>query len=226
MTIFKFSIGSVLGFVATLVSTYKFSIGLVLGVVATLVAIYIKSESKNSMTIGDAVAFVSGVVTSLVATCIERESKKWELRRKYGQCAGEYDGFCFKDERSANEKSQQRMCLLKEFGPRDGKLEDEPKSEATVKYHGDNILKVSLKHDADNHDTGQRRWKREWKGTLTMETEDNGTLVWQYQGPEDGNEFGFTRCIWNKGEDKLYLVGEQLDGFGREVLVKRRPKKM
>lgn len=225
MTMNKFPIERVLGVATTLVSAYKFSICFVLVVGVTLVAVSTQSEPENSMTIGVCVGLVSGVVTSLVATCIAWESKKRELREKYGQCAGEYDGFCFKDERSAGEKSQQSTCLLKEFGPRDGKLEDQPKSEATVTYHGDNILKVSLRHDAGNHDKGERKWKREWKGTLTMETEDNGTLVWQYQGPEDGNQFGFKRCIWNR-EDKLYLVGEQMDGLGREVLVKRKPKKL
>jgi hypothetical protein len=91
----------------------------------------------------------------------------------------------------------------------DGKLKSKPDSDAVVTYDRDNILKLRLTEKAGSV----------WEGILTMETEDNGTVVWQYVAPEGRCEFGFKRCIWN-GKDRIFLVGEKLDGFGQEVLIK------
>lgn len=127
--------------------------------------------------------------TAFVTWGLTRFYEKWKLAKKYGRCAGKYKGFL----------------------PKDGKLDNEPSSEAEVTYLCDNILKLRLSH---------RGGSFVWEGTLTMETEDNGTVVWQYVVPAGNCQFGFKRCIWN-GTDRLYLVGEHLDGYGHEVLIKQ-----
>ena len=91
----------------------------------------------------------------------------------------------------------------------DGKQKSHPESDAVVTYLRDNVLKLRLTEKAGPV----------WEGILTMETEDNGTVVFQYVAPEGKYEFGFKRCIWN-GKDKLYLVGERLGGYHYEVLIK------
>lgn len=99
----------------------------------------------------------------------------------------------------------------KGFSLKDGKLDSQPSSEAEVTYLHDNLLKLRLSHDGGSF---------VWEGTLTMETEDNGTVVWQYVVPAGNCQFGFKRCIWN-GKDRLYLVGEKLEGYGHEVLIRQ-----
>ncbi len=56
-----------------------------------------------------------------------------------------------------------------------------------------------------------------------METEDNGTITYRYTLPKADYEFGFKRCIWNRTEKALYLVGERIDGCNCEVLIKQSP---
>jgi hypothetical protein len=91
-------------------------------------------------------------------------------------------------------------------------LRDQPSSQAVITYLRDNILEIRLSHDEGG---------RTWQGWITMETADFGTIVWQYVVPAEDCEFGFKRCIWNGHEGRLYLVGESLDGYGREVLIKQ-----
>lgn len=47
-----------------------------------------------------------------------------------------------------------------------------------------------------------------------MEMEQYGSIVFQYL---DSPEFGFKRCIVNS-PDEVYLIGEKLDGYHKEVL--------
>ena len=91
-------------------------------------------------------------------------------------------------------------------------LHGQPSSQAIVSYLRDNLLEIRLTHDDG---------RRTWRGWITMETAEFGTVVWQYEVPVDDCEFGFKRCIWNARERRLYLVGEGLDGYGREVLIKQ-----
>jgi hypothetical protein len=108
---------------------------------------------------------------------------------KYGKMAGTYEGFDF-------EKSDGR------------KLSSKQKSTAKITYVKGNLLKIHL-HTHDN---------RTWEGSITMEMEQYGSLVWKYiDCSQEEYEFGFKRCIMNS-PDEIYLIGEKLDGYGKEVL--------
>ena len=138
------------------------------------------------------VSLLIGVVASLTASWIAwRLSLRYSrrcYRRKYGRFPGKYEGFGF----------------MKEDGR---KLQDQPQSQAVIRYQKDNLLLIELEHN-----------DRKWSGFITMETENYGTVAWRYHGlPNDKREFGLKRCIFNLEEDEIYLIGERPE-YGKEVL--------
>jgi len=138
------------------------------------------------------IGFVVGFLSSLLASLLERRSQMARTKRlqaeKYGKMAGKYQGFTF-------EASNGR------------KLSTEPKSTAEITYLKANLLKIRLDHD-----------DRSWEGLITMEMEQYGSLVWKYLNSiQEEYEFGFKRCIINSLTE-IYLIGEKLDGYDREVL--------
>ena len=133
----------------------------------------------------------TSLITSLIAWCMRGYCEMRRQRKMYGRLPGEYEGYRFS---VANGRE----------------LEPRPSSTAKVCYEHGNILSIQLTHDA-----------RTWHGTLTMESESTGGVVWRYTDLGEGKrEFGFKRCIVGEGE--IYLVGDAIDGYGREVL-KRLP---
>ena len=88
------------------------------------------------------------------------------------------------------------------------KLQDDPQSQAVIIYDCGNLLSIKVKHD-----------DRNWTGVITMETGNYGTVAWRYQGLLEGQrEFGLKRCIFH--EDEIYLIGERVEGYSKEVLKK------
>ena len=97
------------------------------------------------------------------------------------------------------------------FSDSDGRqLESAQAGTAVISYLRDNLLSIELTHD-----------HRTWFGTILMEAGNAGTIVWRYIDlPENQREFGLKRCIAEK--DEVYLIGDQIHGYGKEVLQRIR----
>ena len=140
---------------------------------------------------------LSGVITSVIASGIAwylgRCYEKNRWRSKYSRYKGEYDGFVF-----SNTNGRQ--------------LKPTPISGARLSYNHDNILSIEVTHDEG---------KRRWQGDIFMETANSGSVVFRYVDRADELEFGFKRCIF-EGDNEFYLVGEQTDGYGKEVFKRKK----
>ena len=135
------------------------------------------------------IGFVTGIVTSIVGTLLV--SRWHEGRSKQRQA----------------EKYGKMAGDYRGFTLEGGRLSPGPVSTAKITYIEANLLEIRLDHD-----------NRSWKGTIAMEIEQYGSLVWQYPiSSQDKCEFGFKRCIVNS-PDEVYLISEKLDGYDKEVL--------
>ena len=143
---------------------------------------------------------ISGVPSGLfVAFIVWQIQKCWSmrsLREKFGGISGTYKGYEFKNGQ--------------------WELKTEPISEAKIKYEQDNILSITLTHELAS-DTPLT-----WEGFIAMEAEKYGALTFRYvKGLREGQlRSGFKRCIVEG--NRVYLVGEETEGYGYEVLIRDR----
>jgi hypothetical protein len=137
-----------------------------------------------------------------------RNRKK--LKEKFSLPAGEYNCYSFEkilpdieDETSANFK--------RSITPNGGK--------ADIVYESENILKITLK-ERDGY---------EWSGKIFMQDETVGNIVWRYtnlplQRDKEWHWFGLKKLLVREEEHfvYLYIIGEVSEGFGNEVLMKKK----
>lgn len=87
-------------------------------------------------------------------------------------------------------------------------------SKASIKYEGGNRLTIKLTHDLEPNE-------RTWKGLITMDNENYGTLGFQYTDKQ--REFGFKRCIiTDDGEEMCLIPEDPKAGYGKEILIRKK----
>jgi hypothetical protein len=147
---------------------------------------------------------IASVIAAFIVLYVENYRRKKDLRQKYGKAAGNYLGYGF-------EISGARWTL-----------KEKPQSEATITYIKDNILNIEL---TEYPFKGQYKWT----GIITMDLETYGTVAWNYEiidGQSVGgkkHEFGFKRIMIKNIGNKIYiyLVDEDRERYGKEILVKK-----
>ncbi len=160
---------------------------------------------------GEYYALLTMVLTSAVAAVIvlllERFLRQSEMERAFGVLEGWYVGHGYN---------------------KTTKIEDKPQSKAWVEYERDNRLKITVESGYDKK-SSKYEWK--WKGKIIMnkDYEGIGEISWEYRGipdnqPENMRILGFKRCIVN-GKDEIILIGEEIEGYGKEFLHKKKTEK-
>ena len=153
----------------------------------------------------------SGIVSFVTYRMAVGRSKK-KLKEKFSLPAGEYNCYSFEkilpeieDETSANFK--------RSIVPNGGKAE--------IVYENENILRITLR-ERDGY---------EWSGKILMQDETVGNIVWRYmnlplQREKEWHWFGLKKLLVREEEHfvYLYLIGEVSEGFGNEVLMKKKLK--
>jgi hypothetical protein len=131
---------------------------------------------------------------------------------KYKKLAGRYDVFWVKNWREGGDEIDM----------------DKPMGEVRLKYKGKNRLEISYRQT--RHDTDYSEIDHRWKGTLIMETSQNGTIAFYYTmlwgKPLDKTKhrIGFKKVICDDKRDNkniIYLIGYRSEGYGKEVLIQR-----
>ena len=139
--------------------------------------------------------FVLGMGGALLWDLIKSKVVKFRLRRKFEKYNGNYLGYHPKGEGS-------------------WEIDPDPKSKAEINYLGDMNIRIQVSH----HNLA-------WIGIIKMETDESGSIAWRYYGLSDGQyQYGFKRCILEEtgNEFKIFLVGEKAEGYGRELLIKKK----
>jgi hypothetical protein len=156
-----------------------------------------------------------GIVASLTATVVVALASccwhKWTSKRKFGKADGTYEGYEFK----RDDKGQFTWEMRKN-----------PASKARIAYRKDNILSITLESLEEKTPEGDYLV---WDGEMVMELENFGTIAWRYRNlPEPQHRFGFKRCIIREESDKIYvyLIGEEFEGYGKEVLIRDKARKV
>lgn len=160
-----------------------------------------------------------GLVSSLMASGLTYLIVRASWKRRFGKANGDYKGRPFK-------KQQGEYCG-KILEKATWELEDEPVDDVKIRYKRDNILSIKVTSLKDkNEETGQYL---AWSGEITMETENFGSVVWEYENlPKGQHRFGFKRCIVREtdeapvGKVYVYLIGEEIEGYGKEVLSRNK----
>jgi len=178
--------------------------------------------TTQQLLVDSVIALVSGIVSGAIVAFATYRIISWRdkqaLRDKFGKADDEgkaYKGYRFEkyDEDDGEHKKGEFKWVL----------EKEPASEARIKYKQNNILSITLTSlEAKNSETGEHLV---WDGEMAMESENFGTVVWRYTNlPKPQHRFGFKRCIVKEEFDKVYvyLVGEEIEGYGKEVLIRNR----
>jgi len=151
-------------------------------------------------------AIVASVIGAIIVLAGDRFLKRIALKMKYGKAAGKYICYGYK-----KDKNQKETEYLEKNG-----------NSATIIYKGKNVLKINLFETNPKH---------EWKGEILMELETKGSVAWRYTklhgkkvGFNNEHKFGLKHCIVreDKEENKMYvyLIGEKLEGFDKEILVR------
>lgn len=155
------------------------------------------------------VAVLTSLLASLVVLSITEIISPY---LKYSKLSGKYDIFWIKNWREGGDEI--------DFA--------KPMGEALLKYKSQNKLEIlyrQTKHDTDYTDVDHQ-----WKGTLIMETPQNGTIAFYYTKlwgkPIDKHKhrIGFKKVICDdKRDDKkiIYLIGYRSEGYGKEVLIEK-----
>jgi hypothetical protein len=145
--------------------------------------------------------FFVGALSSLAATALAHLVGRVSWKKRYGKAEGQYEGKVFKKDT--------------------WELAEEPVSKAEIEYKQDNVLSIKLTSLIEkNVDTKEYLV---WIGEMTMESENFGTVVWRYTNlPKPQHQFGFKRCIVQEEPDAayVYLIGEAVEGYGKEVLIR------
>ncbi len=101
---------------------------------------------------------------------------------------------------------------------------NKPMGEAEIKYLRKNKLEIT--HKQTMHDNYTEKIDHQWKGTISMETSEYGTIafyftiLWGKPLEKNKHRMGFKRVVYNnvnKDMKIVYLIGE--DGSGKEVLI-------
>lgn len=159
-----------------------------------------------------------GLISSLMASGLTYLIVRGFWKRRFGRANGDYKGRLFK-------KQQGESCgrILEKAT---WELEDEPVDDVEIRYKRDNILSIKVTSLKDKNEEGQYLV---WSGEMTMETENFGSVVWQYENlPKGQHRFGFKRCIVREtdegsfGKVHVYLIGEEIEGYGKEVLTRKK----
>ena len=152
--------------------------------------------SQITITVPFVIGFLAGILACAVFALIQNQWHKRTLKNRFGKLDGTYKGYAFKpDDKWV--------------------LQDKPKSKAEIKYERDNILSITLTHNEE----------LTWQGLINMETEKYGAVSWQYTNLTGSQlRFGFKRCIVSPEGDKVYLVGEESEGYQKEILIRDETK--
>lgn len=144
---------------------------------------------------------LASVIASILVLLFQHSKRKKDLRQRFGRAEGEYEGHEYD-----KNKLQPRAEIV---------------SKASIRYEYNNVLSLKLEQLNSKNKKGENLV---WVGEIIMELEQFGHLVWYYTNLDDYQHwFGFKRCIVREEKDKtyVYLIGENEEGFGKEILVRQ-----
>ena len=165
-------------------------------------------ELYNGLLIG----ITASVVASFFVWVFANYTVKKKQKMKYGRAEGKYRGYGYS-------KSDSDLVLM-----------NEQQSQAEITYVKENILCIEVTPCPN-------AGKYKWKGIITMELENYGSIAWRYEiykGEKlavNKHKFGFKRLIIHEDETNLYiyLVDENLDSgekYDREVFIRSKKNKI
>jgi len=158
---------------------------------------------------GIGIGILSSVIVSFITYFIVNYRNKDLLKRKFGKAEGEYSGYGFEPiDRKDSTKGTKWI------------LNNDKLSSAKIEYVKENVLTIE-------HITLRNKFI--WKGNIEMESETTGSIPWLYvnlpkDGEKDQHQFGHKRCIIRETDDEIYvyLIGDKLEGYGKEVLIRSK----
>lgn len=153
-----------------------------------------------------AIGFLVGILTSYVYAITTERIRSRKLTKKYSRLKGKYIRYWFEDKSKG-----------------DGKIFATAEITSCTENKLSFIVKTLLEYGKDNPSAGQP-YKEEsveiWTGEITMDSLNNGTIVWEQRNPNNGNG-GFKRIIFNQPLTRLTIVGEKDYGFDLEVFTEK-----
>lgn len=158
-----------------------------------------KAQFVNGIIFDVILAAILTYISFLVGVFWERGKSRKKFSRMVGKYSGHYVG-------------------------EQGVIDPEPISTAEIRYLSDNHLWITLEHPPEGPSAM-------WEGDITMEMETFGVVCWRYtrffdekQDPQKTPWYGFKRIMVREFKDEVhvYLIGDKAEGFGNEILIRKR----
>ena len=145
----------------------------------------------------------SALLVGILVYVIDAVRTKKRAKKRFGKIEGNYEGFGYLSEHDTLN------------------IKTEPQSVAAIKYLKDNLLEISVTER-------KKEYEFEWKGIISLELENYGTIAWKYvvyQKMKLGgtkHKFGIKKIQINEvdGITYLYLAESDINQnkeFGREI---------